>query len=76
VPSNITLEVLPPHSPELNPVEQIWDDVRYNYTRNQTFTEADNLWNTLAGAMRAYSVDPDKVKSITNQEWLYQKEQD
>ena len=30
VPSNITLEVLPAHSPELNPVEQIGDNVRYN----------------------------------------------
>ena len=75
VPSNITLEVLPAHSPELNPVEQIWDNVRYNYTRNKTFTEPDTLWNTLAQAMRAYSDDPQKVKSITNQEWLYRKKQ-
>lgn len=76
VPSNITLEFLPPHSPELNPVEQIWDNVRYNYTRDQTFTQSDSLWNTLAKAMRDYSDDPEKVKSITNQDWLYRKEQD
>jgi len=75
VPSNISLEFLPPHSPELNPVEQIWDDVRYNHTRNETFTEAKALWDTLSQAMRDYSAMPEKVKSITNQEWLYQKNQ-
>jgi len=75
MPSNITLEVLPAHSPELNPVEPMWDDIRYNYTRNRTFTEPDILWNTLEGAMRDYSADPEKVKSITNQDWLYRKDQ-
>lgn len=75
VPSNISLEFLPPHSPELNPVEQVWDDVRYNYTRNQTFTEAEVLWDTLSDAMRDYSANPQKVKSMTNQEWLYRKQQ-
>ena len=75
IPTNISLEFLPPYSPELNPVEQIWDDVRYNYTRDQTFTESDTLWDTLSQAMRAYSTNPQKIKSITNQEWLYQKEQ-
>lgn len=75
IPENISLEFLPPHSPELNPVEQMWDDVRYHYTRNETFTESEVLWDTLSQAMRDYSANPQKVKSITNQEWLYGKKQ-
>ena len=30
LPDNITFEVLPPYSPELNLVEQVWKSVRYN----------------------------------------------
>lgn len=75
VPDSISLEFLPPHSPELNPVEQIWDDVRYNNTRNEIFTESEALWDTLSSAMRNYSANPEKVKSMTNQEWLYRNKQ-
>ena len=81
VPSNISLKFLPARSPELNPVEQIWEDVRYNHRddkpsrRNKTFTDSQTLWNTLEQAMKNYNANPDKVKSIANQEWLYGKQQ-
>jgi transposase len=75
VPKNISLEFLPPHSPELNPTEQIWEDVRYNYTRNQTFTDGETLWDTLEQVMKVYSANPERVKSITNQRWMYGKKQ-
>jgi len=51
----------------------MWDDVRRNYTRNKTFTEPEILWDTLTDAMRDYNKNTQKVKSITNQDWLYQK---
>jgi len=73
VPENICLEFLPPHSPELNPMEQVWEDVRYNHTRNETFTESQALWERLEQAMKIYSTNPERVKSVTNQEWLYGK---
>lgn len=75
VPENICLEFLPPHSPELNPTEQVWEDVRYNHTRNQTVTETQVLWDKLEQVMNSYSTTPERVKSITNQEWLYGKKQ-
>ena len=75
IPDNITLEFLPAHSPELNPTEQIWEDVRYNHTRNETFTETLALWEKLEQVMNSYSETPERVKSITNQEWLYGKKQ-
>jgi hypothetical protein len=54
VPDNITLLPLPPRSPELNPVENIWQFVRDNWLSNRVFTSYDNIvdhcceaWNKL-----------------------------
>ena len=37
VPGNITLLPLPPRSPELNPVETVWQFVRDNWLSNRIF---------------------------------------
>ncbi len=37
VPRNITLHWLPPYSPELNPVEHLWDEVREKWFQNRYF---------------------------------------
>jgi transposase len=37
VPQNITLLALPPRSPELNPVENIWQYLRENWLSNRVF---------------------------------------
>jgi DDE superfamily endonuclease len=37
VPPNITLVSLPPKSPELNPVENIWQFMRDNWLSNRVF---------------------------------------
>ena len=34
VPTNVTLEFLPPYSPELNPQENIWDEIREKIFKN------------------------------------------
>src|SRR5215470_5843954 len=34
IPSNITLSPLPPYSPELNPQENIWDEIREKVFKN------------------------------------------
>ena len=36
VPANITLLALPPRSPELNPVENVWQFMRENWLRRFT----------------------------------------
>ena len=37
IPTNITLLQLPPRSPELNPVENIWQFMRDNWLSNRAF---------------------------------------
>ena len=40
VPPNMHLLRLPAYSPELNPVEHIWDHLRENYMSNRVFGSA------------------------------------
>ncbi len=37
IPENLTIILLPPKSPELNPVENIWQYLRANYLSNRVF---------------------------------------
>ena len=43
VPDNITLLRLPPYSPELNPVETIWEYLRANKLSNSVFDTYDTI---------------------------------
>ncbi len=43
VPINITLLPLPPRSPELNPVENVWQFMRDNWLSNRVFKSYDDI---------------------------------
>ena len=43
LPDNLRLLLLPPYSPELNPVEPIWDDLREKHFHNPVFDSIDDL---------------------------------
>jgi hypothetical protein len=47
VPGNITLLSLPPRSPELNPVENVWQLLRDNWLSNRVFNGSDDCRRTL-----------------------------
>ena len=43
VPRNITILPLPPRSPELNPVENIWQFMRDNWLSNRVFETYEDI---------------------------------
>ena len=47
IPSNIRLITQPPYSPEVNPVEHIWDDLREKHFGNRAFPSLDALIEVL-----------------------------
>ena len=47
VPENITLKSRPPYSPELNPVEKLWQGLKKHVCRNRLFAYMDELMDTL-----------------------------
>jgi hypothetical protein len=66
IPAQITLEFLPPYSPELNPQENIWDGIREKIFKNYAFKSMDEVCDKLEEAVLYVERNPKMVKSITS----------
>ena len=69
IPDNITLMPLPPKSPELNPVENIWQFIRDNWLSNRVFSSYDNLVDHCCAAWNKLMEQPWKIMSIGLRDW-------
>lgn len=70
VPANVTTHPLPPYSPEGNPTENLWDEVREKDFANQTFPCLNAVEDTLCHALRRLETTPDRVRSIAGVPWV------
>ncbi len=70
VPQNITLLPLPPYSPELNPVENLWHYLRSHYWSNREYVDWDALSDAACHAWQETCLSPDVVKSICRASYL------
>lgn len=70
VPDNITLVPLPPYSPELNPMEQVWQWMKHNYLSNICFDKYENILDKLTQSWNAFAENSELVKSICQREWV------
>jgi hypothetical protein len=70
VPADMRLLPLPPYSPELNPVEHIWDHLRENYFGNQVFPSLGAVVGQLCLALNHLEKKPGLVKSMTCFNWI------
>ena len=55
VPNNIQIEFMPPYSPELNPVEKLWQWLRRHVCRNRLFETDNELEDALASTLNSRS---------------------
>lgn len=69
-PPNLKLLFLPPYSPELNPVEHLWDELREKYFHNRAFDTLDALEDHLVVGLQALEGDQDCVKGICQWPWI------
>jgi transposase len=66
VPDNVILHVLPPYSPELNPQENLWDEIREKIFKNYALKSMDEVYAKLEEAALYIERNPAIVKSITS----------
>ena len=64
VPDNITIVPLPPYSPELNPMENLWHYLRSHYWANRAFADYEALEDAAITAWRASACDPATIQSV------------
>jgi len=69
-PKNIILWFLPPYSPELNPVELIWRELRAKYFNNKTFNSLNDLEDHLVFALNDFAKDRESVKKLSKINYL------
>lgn len=70
IPNNMILIKWPPYSPELNPVENILDDLREKSFGNLVFDSMKALEEHLEVALRSFEAEPKRVKSIVAWPWI------
>jgi putative transposase len=70
VPENIRLLPQPARSPELNPAEHIWEELREKHLANKSFQSLGSLEHTLCEGLTHLAADPERVRSLTDFPYL------
>ena len=68
IPKNIHLVFIPPYTPEMNPIEQIWKEIRTQGFKNEVFNSLSDVVDRLCDTIS--NLSNDTVKSITSRDWI------
>ena len=68
VKERFQLFLLPPYSPELNPDERVWNDLKNNAIGKQAITSPQQLQSAVISHLRFIQKTPDRVRSYYNNE--------
>jgi transposase len=71
IPDNISLIFLPPRSPELNPVENVWQYLRQTHLSNRVFETYTAILNAASDAWSRLIEKPYKIMSLGLRPWAY-----
>lgn len=64
VPANVTIIQLPPYSPELNPIENLWHYLKSHFWSNRAYDGYDDLEQAALDAWRQAVLDADLMKTV------------
>jgi len=70
VPENIRLLPLPAYSPELNPQEHLWDEIREKEFPNRVFDSLEGVRKQLRSGLVRLARDGMRLRSITVWPWI------
>ena len=68
LPENICLFHIPPYTPEMNPIEQIWKEIRKRGFRNEIFATLEKVVDRLCDTI--CSLSNQVISSITGRDWI------
>jgi transposase len=69
LPDNVRLLALPPYSPELNPIEGLWDRLK-DHLCNKVYASLRALENAITDFLRPFWENPERVRDLIGQGWL------
>lgn len=68
MPENIVFFFLPPSTPEMNPIEQIWKEIRTRGFKNEAFASLNKVIDRLCETI--VSMTNETIMSITGRDWI------
>ena len=68
IPNNIELLFIPPYTPEMNPIEEIWTQIRKMGFRNEVFETLSDVVDRLSATI--CSLEHSVIQSITGRDWI------
>jgi transposase len=69
LPENVRLLPLPPYSPELNPLEGLWDQLK-DQLCNKVYASLRALENAITDFLRPFWENPERVRDLIGNGWL------
>lgn len=70
IPGNMMVVKLPSKSPNLNPSENNWDDMREKFFHNLVFDSMQAVEDRLITACNFYESNPEIIRSIAAWNWI------
>jgi transposase len=70
VAERLRMESLPAYTPEANPVEHIWDELREKRVANRLFATLDAVEKTIKTGLEELSLDTPRLTGITRFSWI------
>jgi len=67
IPENVRLFFIPPYTPEMNPIKQIWKELRRSGFRNEIFATLEKVVDCLCDMISSLSAAT--IRSITARSW-------
>ena len=66
---NLSILKLPPYSPELNPIEQVWSWLRQHYLANRCFKGYEDIVDACSQAWNSFISCTKRVIKMCSREW-------
>lgn len=67
---NVTILKLPPYSPDLNPIEQVWQYINQHWLSNRCYANYEIIVEAACQVWGNFSKQLALVKSITARNWI------
>ncbi|ASU23478.1 hypothetical protein CCZ37_13145 [Vibrio qinghaiensis] len=67
---NLSVIKLPPYSPELNPIEQVWSWLRQHSLANQFFADYEDIVSKVCRAWNSFLECSTRVRQMCSRRWI------
>ncbi|MBO1520344.1 transposase, partial [Oceanisphaera pacifica] len=67
---NVSIIKLPPYSPELNAIEQVWSWMRQHCLANRVLKNYEDIMSSVCEAWNTFIESAERVTQMCSREWI------